>query len=404
MNSVGLTSQWVANHQKEKKSLGKAGKGNTSDVKELILEFFYMPEFLENRLGVKQSGEKVFLPPWAKGSVREFIRKHREALESDYASENLHHWIDLIFGYKQRGKPPSLPRSITLGRLLSNSSRVDRELLPHPLKNSAHFIPGEVPKISSPITQIVSSHDKILVAGGNTLLKQMTYTKYVAWGFPDWSLWFMSYDQDRLLSIHENIHGGKQIQCASDLLDGQILVTGADDGLVCAWRIRKEGPHLTRQLELEKSLCTHKGKVTCFHILTAAGVPLAVWSINGDCLAAVNTSQLPSNYILSVTSCTFSDWQDTNWYMTGYQSGAVKVWQMIHCSDVEIELHGKSSSSYRAGVISFGDRAPEYSLVLRRVLKHHKHSVTALYLTNDLKELLSGDSGGCHVREATFEF
>lgn len=42
-----------------------AGRGNTSDVKELIPEFFYMPEFLENRfdldLGEKQSGEKVRL-------------------------------------------------------------------------------------------------------------------------------------------------------------------------------------------------------------------------------------------------------------------------------------------------------------------------------------------------------
>lgn len=44
------------------------------------------------------------LPPWAKGSARVFISKHREALESDFVSENLHHWIDLIFGYKQRGK------------------------------------------------------------------------------------------------------------------------------------------------------------------------------------------------------------------------------------------------------------------------------------------------------------
>lgn len=45
--------------------LSAAGKGNTSDVKELIPEFFYMPEFLDNQfnldLGEKQSGEKVIL-------------------------------------------------------------------------------------------------------------------------------------------------------------------------------------------------------------------------------------------------------------------------------------------------------------------------------------------------------
>lgn len=46
----------------------------------------------------------VQLPPWAKNSPEKFISTLREALESDYVSRNLHHWIDLIFGFKQRGE------------------------------------------------------------------------------------------------------------------------------------------------------------------------------------------------------------------------------------------------------------------------------------------------------------
>eukprot|EP00002_Diphylleia_rotans_P030306 TRINITY_DN6216_c0_g1_i2.p1 TRINITY_DN6216_c0_g1~~TRINITY_DN6216_c0_g1_i2.p1 ORF type:complete len:2958 (-),score=456.23 TRINITY_DN6216_c0_g1_i2:383-9256(-) len=82
---------------------------SSADVKELIPEFFYLPEFLVNLNGVefgrRQTGhpiEDVELPPWASSSD-EFVRIHREALESDYVSENLHNWIDLIFGYKQKG-------------------------------------------------------------------------------------------------------------------------------------------------------------------------------------------------------------------------------------------------------------------------------------------------------------
>ena len=81
------------------------------DVKELTPEFFYLPEFLVNsnniNMGEKQTGaavDNVVLPRWARGNPHEFIRIHRQALESEYVSNHLHEWIDLIFGYKQTGK------------------------------------------------------------------------------------------------------------------------------------------------------------------------------------------------------------------------------------------------------------------------------------------------------------
>ncbi|XP_075518514.1 BEACH domain-containing protein C2-like [Primulina tabacum] len=81
-----------------------------SDVKELVPELFYLPEILSNEnsidFGTTQLGEKlgpVRLPQWAENPV-DFIHKHRMALESEHVSAHLHEWIDLIFGYKQRGK------------------------------------------------------------------------------------------------------------------------------------------------------------------------------------------------------------------------------------------------------------------------------------------------------------
>lgn len=57
-------------------------------------------------LGKPQSSNQVvndvILPKWA-ATVEEFIYQHRKALESEYVSNNLHNWIDLIFGYKQKG-------------------------------------------------------------------------------------------------------------------------------------------------------------------------------------------------------------------------------------------------------------------------------------------------------------
>eukprot|EP00898_Chlorokybus_atmophyticus_P002244 jgi/Chlat1/301/Chrsp1S08783 len=84
---------------------------NSSDVKELTPEFFYLPDMFCNpnglHLGYRQDGtplNEVELPPWANGNAAQFVRINRAALESEYVSERLHLWIDLIFGYKQTGE------------------------------------------------------------------------------------------------------------------------------------------------------------------------------------------------------------------------------------------------------------------------------------------------------------
>ena len=55
-------------------------------------------------LGIRANGERVseiVLPKWADSSS-DFLKKNREALESEYVSENIHLWIDLIFGSAQK--------------------------------------------------------------------------------------------------------------------------------------------------------------------------------------------------------------------------------------------------------------------------------------------------------------
>lgn len=85
-------------------------KESATDVKELIPEFFYLFDFLENSegfdFGKRQSGEAVNdvkLPAWCENNSRLFMLIHRQALESEIVRKSLNQWIDLIFGIKQKG-------------------------------------------------------------------------------------------------------------------------------------------------------------------------------------------------------------------------------------------------------------------------------------------------------------
>ncbi|KAH8378738.1 hypothetical protein KR009_001013 [Drosophila setifemur] len=88
-----------------------ASRDSPTDVKELIPEFFCLPEMFENferfNFGCRQNGERVedvSLPPWCQRESRLFVLIHRQALESEMVRSQLHSWIDLIYGYKQSGE------------------------------------------------------------------------------------------------------------------------------------------------------------------------------------------------------------------------------------------------------------------------------------------------------------
>lgn len=114
---------------------------DTSDIKELIPEFYYLPEMFVNfnnyNLGVMDDGtvvSDVELPPWAKTS-EEFVRINRLALESEFVSCQLHQWIDLIFGYKQQG--PEAVRSLNVFYYLTYEGAVNLNSITDPVLREA---------------------------------------------------------------------------------------------------------------------------------------------------------------------------------------------------------------------------------------------------------------------------
>ncbi|KAL3095656.1 hypothetical protein niasHT_029159 [Heterodera trifolii] len=142
----------------------ECGQKNIADVKELIPEFFFLPQMFLNEnafdLGIKQNGTRldgVPLPAWSHGDAHEFVRLHRQALECDFVSEHLHEWVDLIFGYKQTGdasrKPNNDPltRNATLG-FINNFGQIPAQLFkkPHPQRKIFGASPlGIPPPVSS---------------------------------------------------------------------------------------------------------------------------------------------------------------------------------------------------------------------------------------------------------------
>uniref|UniRef100_A0A8W4FRG3 WDFY family member 4 n=1 Tax=Sus scrofa TaxID=9823 RepID=A0A8W4FRG3_PIG len=290
-----------------------ASRENMSDVRELTPEFFYLPEFLTNcnalEFGCMQDGTAlgdVQLPPWADGDPRKFISLHRQALESDFVSANLHHWIDLIFGYKHSIRDP-LIRSTILG-FVSNFGQVPRQLFtkPHPARTAAGK-PSPGKDVSTPaslhghpqpffyslqslrpsqvtvkdmylfslgsespkgaIGHIVPTDKTILAVETNKMLLPPHWSRTFSWGFDDFSCCLGNYGSDKILMTFENLAPWGRCLCAVCPSPTVIITSGAS-AVVCVWELSIAKGRPTG-LRLKQALYGHTQAVTCL----AASVP-----------------------------------------------------------------------------------------------------------------------------------
>ncbi|UYV62149.1 WDFY3 [Cordylochernes scorpioides] len=293
-----------------------AAKHNMADIKELIPEFFYLPEFLLNSnhfdLGCKQNGiqlDHVLLPPWAKNDPREFIRVHRQALECDYVSAHLHEWIDLIFGYKQQGQPAveavnvfhhlfyegnvdiyniddPLKKNATIG-FINNFGQIPKQLFkkPHPSKklnnrtsviDPGPIIPGlscssdklffhnldnlkpaltPLKELKGPVGQIIQHEKSLLAVEQNKVLIPPNWSRYIAWGFADHSLRIGNYESDKANFVWEDTPKG-EILCCSCVSD-KIFITAGTNSMVTVWHYDK------KKFSIRQNLHGHTEPVTC---------------------------------------------------------------------------------------------------------------------------------------------
>ncbi|EAY05306.1 Beige/BEACH domain containing protein [Trichomonas vaginalis G3] len=104
---------------------------NTNDVKELLPEFYSIPDFLTDKNEIKI--EKVTLPPYSSNPVH-FIMIQREELEK----AKIENGIDLIFGFKQTGTAAIQAQNVFMPTLYHNyvmKEDVDPETISLQLEN-----------------------------------------------------------------------------------------------------------------------------------------------------------------------------------------------------------------------------------------------------------------------------
>ena len=309
-----------------------SSRDNMTDVRELTPEFFYLPEFLMNMnkydFGAKQgSGEvvnDVKLPRWAKGDPHIFVQKHREALESPYVSANLHQWIDLVFGFKQRGEAAveatnvfqhlsyqgakdldtiddPVERLASIG-IIHSFGQTPHQVFqkPHPFRerdrpatNRLDSLAESLIKLPDPLFEsdekvagltFSPTQERLLCAGPCKLNILPNCDRYLQWGFADHSLRFFSSNTKRLLGLYENTHVGP-ITTAT-FADSKTLITASTDCTIALWNMTTSRDSI--EIQPKTYLFGHRAAVTTlaasrvFSTLLSASTDghVLIWGLN----------------------------------------------------------------------------------------------------------------------------
>ena len=321
--------------------------GGMSDVKEIVPEFFYLPDFLKNNsrfdIGSFQDGrwlDEVSLPKWAKSDPRRFIKLHQMALESPHVSANLHHWIDLIFGYKQRGEAAISAQNVFYH--LTYAGAVDINAIEDPFEQECVIAQinnfGQTPaqlftkphgarkvirpppnicthpqliKLDSskksgkdsiiyknvlgegapePVGSVMECGSRVTALSHTQAFCPKKFSKYLHWGYADDSLRFSvsvktpRHGANDLVALHEGLHDG-HITAAHVTADGSLLATGGSDSVLSIARIHRI--HKYKCLTDLRSLCAHNSPITIITssvnwsvFVTAAGNEVMFWEMD----------------------------------------------------------------------------------------------------------------------------
>eukprot|EP00727_Mastigamoeba_balamuthi_P005964 m51a1_g1988 hypothetical protein (3641) ;mRNA; r:1170322-1185145 len=430
-----------------------ASSSPLGDVKELIPELFCLPEFLENcnmlDLGEKQDNMRVnnvALPRWAHGSAREFVLKHREALESEYVSMHLHEWIDLIFGCKQQDRdalnvfhPFTCEGGVDLDAIedpmeklakitqLNSWGQTPRQIFkkPHPqrklscvqelyssavFRNLGGLTPSPLWTMGSAVTLLAVTPDNRAVPLGPGVAPLPGLSESITWSHWDKSLRMCSTDSGRVSCIRE---ADDVVSSGAVSSTGRCFVAGLATGVVKVWKSSKRLPLIAGD---PSSLFGHTAAVVAvaasdeFGIIVSASDDgtCVVWDTNR--LSYVSTLRCGGPVVAVCISPSSGDIVTADHSAAGKKPvSTVRLWSVNGAAVAEAQCSSRvlcvAVTTGAAGtcenVVAAGHEDGSLSFWKASDLEHictvpspHNGPITAIAFSRDCTMMFTGDSRG----------